>query len=151
MRGEYVLAAEGRDGLKVYDMANINNKSAAQRIVQAVNSRLGERMVVPSANATFVHLPSSLPVHVGGPTPELNHPITMEKIREHNGEQPLHPLYRYALVTDSEEGLILVDVDTLTDGDPENNRLSRGVTFNPEGKLAGARMVKNLGDRKSVV
>lgn len=151
VRGEYLLAAEGRDGLKVYDIANINNKSAAQRIVQAVNSRLGEKTVVPSRNATFVHLPSSLPVHVGGPKPELNRGITMEEIRKLNGEQPLHPLYRYALVADGEEGLILVDVDTLTDGDPENNRLSRGVTFNPEGKLAGARMVKTLGHYAYIV
>jgi len=151
VRGEYLLAAEGRAGLKVYDIANINNKSAAQRIVQAVNSRLGERMVVPSRHATFVHLPSSLPVHVGGSKPELNRAASMEEIRKFNGEQPLHPLYRYALVTDSQEGLILVDVDTLTDGDPENNRLTRGVTFNPDGKLTGARMVKNLGNYAYVV
>jgi hypothetical protein len=151
VRGEYLLAAEGRDGLKVYDIARINDKSAAQRIVQAVNSRLGERMAVPSRNATFVHLPSSLPVHVGGSKPELNREMSMEEIRKVNGEQNLEPIYRYALVTDSEEGLILVDVDTLTDANPENNRLTRGVTFNPDGKLAGARMVKTLGNYAYVV
>jgi hypothetical protein len=151
VRGEYLLAAEGRNGLKVYDIARINDKSAAQRIVQAVNSRLGERMAVPSRDATFVHLPSSLPVHVGGEKLELNRNMGLEEIRKVNGEQALETLYRYALVTDREEGLILVDVDTLTDANPENNRLTRGVTFNPGGKLVGARMVKNLGHYAYVV
>ena len=150
-RGEYLLAAEGPAGLKLYDIANINNKSVAQRIVQAVNSPLGERTVVPTRNATFVYLPVSLPVHVGGDKPVLDRLASLAGIRRMNNEQPFHDLYRYALLTDSEEGLILVDIDTLSDGDPENNRLSRAVTFNPEGKLAGARMVKTLGNYAYVV
>ena len=44
-----------------------------------------------------------------------------------NQEQAFHPLYRYAVVTDSEEGLILVDVDTLADGEPRNNFLKRAA------------------------
>ena len=151
VRGEYLLAAEGAAGLKVYDIANIDNKAAAQRIVQAVNSPLGEKMAVPMRHATFVHMPSSLPVHVGQSAPELNRALGLEEIRRYNDEQQLHPLYRYAFITDAEEGLILVDVETLTDANPENNRLRRAVTFNPDGKLAGARMVKNLGHYAYVV
>ncbi len=150
-RGEYLLAAEGRDGLKLYDIANINNKSAAQRIVQAVNSPLGEKTEVPTRNATFVHLPFSLPMHVGGRERALNRTLPLPDIRRLNGEQEIHPIYRYAFVTDSEEGLILIDIDTLTDADPENNQLSRAVTFNPGGRLAGARMVKTLGTYAYVV
>jgi len=150
-RGEYLLAAEGSAGLKLYDIANINNKAAAQRIVQAVNSPLGERTTVPMRNATFVHLPVTLPVHVGTNKAIAGRVATAAEIRQHNREQPLHELYRYALVTDSEEGLILVDIDTLADGDPENNRLARAVTFNHEGRLAGARMVKNWGSYAYVV
>ena len=41
-------------------------------------------------------------------------------------------------MTDNYEGLIVVDVETLTDGDPDNNFFERGTTFNPEGLLNGA-------------
>jgi hypothetical protein len=51
----------------------------------------------------------------------------------------MHPLYRYAYVTDRYEGLIVVDVETLADGDPDNNFLKRATTFNPNGALDGAR------------
>ena len=34
-------------------------------------------------------------------------------MREDNEEQPMHPLYSYAYITDAEEGLILTNVDTL--------------------------------------
>ena len=37
-------------------------------------------------------------------------------MRVANQEQPFHPIYNYALITDAEEGLILVDVNTLQDG-----------------------------------
>jgi hypothetical protein len=42
-------------------------------------------------------------------------------------------------VTDVEEGLIVVDVATLLDGNPANNFLKRAATFNPDGALNGAR------------
>jgi len=41
-------------------------------------------------------------------------------------------------VVDAVEGLILVNVDTLADGEPRNNFLSRAVTWNPDGVLDGA-------------
>ncbi len=43
------------------------------------------------------------------------------QMRKDNQEQPFHPIYHYAFITDAEEGLILVDIDTLTDRDPRNN------------------------------
>jgi hypothetical protein len=60
-------------------------------------------------------------------------------MRDENEEQPFHPIYNYALVTDSREGLILVDVNTLADGNPRNNHLRRALTWNPNGILRGAR------------
>jgi hypothetical protein len=45
----------------------------------------------------------------------------------YNQEQKMHDIYRYAVVTDSVEGLVLVDVDTLADGEPRNNFLKRTV------------------------
>ena len=37
-------------------------------------------------------------------------------MRDDNEEQPFHPIYNYALITDSREGLILTNVNTLADG-----------------------------------
>jgi hypothetical protein len=62
-----------------------------------------------------------------------------------NQEQSMHPLYHYALITDSEEGLILVSVDTLADGDPSNNFLERALTWNEGGVLTGARTIALSG------
>jgi len=50
-------------------------------------------------------------------------------------------IYRYVFVTDAEEGLIVVNVETLADGDPRNNFLKRAATWNEGGILAGARHI----------
>jgi hypothetical protein len=63
----------------------------------------------------------------------------------------MHELYRYAVVTDSEEGLILVNVDTMSNGEPRDNFLRRaqfeggGNAWNPDGALTGARHVTLAG------
>ena len=62
-----------------------------------------------------------------------------------NEEQPIHPLYRYAYIADREEGLIVVDVTTLTDGNPSNNFLTRALTFNPDNILDGANTIAVAG------
>ena len=62
-------------------------------------------------------------------------------MRVTNQEQPFHAIYNYAAITDAEEGLILVDVNTLQDGDPRNNFLKRAVTWNKDGVLKGARHI----------
>ena len=62
-------------------------------------------------------------------------------MNETNMEQPFHPLYNYALVTDSKEGLILSDVNTLSDFEPRNNLLERALTWNENGILNGARHI----------
>ena len=66
-------------------------------------------------------------------------------MRIENEEQPFHPIYNYALVTDSEEGLILVDVNTLADGLPRNNFLKRSLTWNEGNILNGARHITIAG------
>jgi hypothetical protein len=62
-----------------------------------------------------------------------------------NEEQPIHPLYKYAYIADREEGLILTDVTTLTDGNPSNNFLTRALTWNPDGALTGASAIYVAG------
>jgi len=42
------------------------------------------------------------------------------------------------VVIDSVEGLYLVNIDTLADGEPRNNFLKRALTWNPGGVLKGA-------------
>jgi hypothetical protein len=77
-------------------------------------------------------LPTNQPIAPGRNT---------EAMRNANQEQAFEPIYHYAVITDAEEGLILVNIDTLTDGDPRNNNLKRAVTWNPDGILNGARHV----------
>jgi hypothetical protein len=51
-------------------------------------------------------------------------------MRVTNQEQAFHPIYHYAFITDSREGLIVTNVDTLADGEPRNNFLERALTWN---------------------
>ena len=50
-------------------------------------------------------------------------------MREENLEQPVHPIYNYALITDRVEGLILTDINTFADGDLANNFIKRALTW----------------------
>ena len=132
LRGEYLYVAEGAGGMRVYDVANIANKGVSQRIVTAPFSPQGHHTHIKSRNATCVALPTNQPIA----------PNRMpEALRKANLEQPLHALYSYALVTDAEEGLILVDVNTLQDGEARNNFLKRALTWSGGGALKGARHV----------
>jgi hypothetical protein len=131
LRGEYLYVAEGANGLRVYDAASIANKGFSQPLITAPFSPLGHDTQVASADATCVALPTNQPI-----APDRN---TGDLMRIENQEQPFHPLYHYAVVTDAVEGLIVVDVDALADGEPRNNFLERASTFNPGGALTGAR------------
>ena len=64
-----------------------------------------------------------------------------------NEEQAMHPIYNYAYITDTEEGLILTNVNTLSDQEPRNNFLSRALTWNEGGILKGARYLTIAGTR----
>lgn len=133
LRGEYLFAAEGRGGLRVYDVASIANKGVSERIITAPYSPLGQDDHVASKNASCVALPTNQPI-----APQRNEG---ELMRVTNEEQPFHPIYHYAAIADAEEGLILTNVDTLADRDARNNFLSRAVTWNPGGILRGARHI----------
>jgi len=127
LRGEYLYTANGTDGFRVYDVANIDNKGFSERIITSPVSEMGQDTHVQTKNATAVALPTNMPID------------TRREHRPENEEQwPIHPLYSYAYVTDFVEGLVLVDVMCLVDGDPTNNFLNRAVTFNPDGLLDGA-------------
>lgn len=138
LRGEYLYVAQGRKGMQVYDVASIANKGFSQRIISAPFSPLGHDSHIGSADASCVALPTNQPIN-----PLRNQGELMRVV---NQEQPFHPIYNYALITDRQEGLILTNVDTMQDGDPRNNFLSRALTWNEGGILKGARHLTVAGN-----
>ena len=134
LRGEYLYAACGADGLRVYDVAFIDDKGFSQRITTAPVSPLGQQLYVKTRYATGVAAPATT-----APDPTRQHD-------PENFEGTVHPLYGYLYVSDLEEGLVMVGVGTLLDGNPLNNFLKRDVVFNPDGILTGARSVTVAGE-----
>ncbi len=133
-RGEFIFVADGPGGFRVYDIANIANKSVAQRIVPAPFSRLGNDLKLEMKDATAVALAA-------------NNSMDLDRTsRPENQEQAIAPIFRYAFVTDSVEGLIVTDINTFSDGDPENNFIKRAVTYNPNGALTGAQNITVAGN-----
>ncbi|MFK7896037.1 MAG: hypothetical protein AB8G23_09395 [Myxococcota bacterium] len=130
LRGEYLYAAEGKKGMQAFDVSTIGTKGFSERIITAPWSPLGQNVRIKSKNATCVALPTTQLLR-----PERNR---TDLTREVNLEQPMHPIYSYVAVTDAEEGLILVNNETLTDFEPRNNYFKRAVTWNPDGILDGA-------------
>ena len=142
-RGEYAYTANGPGGLRVYDIANIDNKGVSERVVTAPVSPIGQRFYVPTKNAAAVASPSTLAID----------PLR-QRLPE-NEEQSIHLLYGFLYVADKEEGLVIVGnpdlhskspgVGTVLDGNPANNFLKRALAFNPGGILTGARRITIAG------
>ena len=142
VRGEYLYTASGEDGFRVFDIANVANKDFSERITTAPVSPLGQDTHVRTRFATAIALPTNMSISMSRPWDAAN--------REQNypykgNDQNLHESYRYAYVSDRFEGLILVGIDQLTDGDPDNNFLERAVTFNPGNALDGAESLAVAG------
>jgi hypothetical protein len=142
LRGEYMFVAEGRGGFRAYDVASIGNKGFSERITKAPFSSLGHDTHVKTSNATCMALGTNQPI-----APERN----TAEMRAANEEQDFHPLYNYAVVTDAVEGLILVNVNTLADGEYRNNFFKRETfangsdAWNEGGVLTGARHITLAG------
>ena len=157
LRGEYMFVAEGRGGFRVYDVASIANKGTSERILTAPFSPLGHDTHVGTTNATCMALATDQPVRpdrnramaalgVNGPDgkPLMNADGTRQSLLQVNQEQPMRPIYSYAVVTDAVEGLVLVDVTTMADGEFRNNKLKRARladgkdAWNLDGALTGS-------------
>jgi hypothetical protein len=142
-RGEYAYAALGPDGLRIYDIANIDNKNFSEKVTTAPVSPMGQRFYAPTKNALAVASPTTLGVD----------PLRTQLPQ--NEEQPIHLLYGFLYVADKEEGLVIIGdpnlrskspgVGTLLDGNPANNFLKRALAFNPNGILTGARRITIAG------
>src|SRR5271170_1058115 len=142
-RGEYAYTAAGKEGLRVYDIANIDNKNFSERVSTAPVSPIGQRFYLPTKDAVAVASPSTLAVD----------PLRV-RVPE-NEEQPIHLLYGFLYVADRQEGLVVVGnpdlkskspgVGTLLDGNPSNNFLKRALAYNPNGVLTGAQRITIAG------
>ncbi len=145
VRGEYAYVANGPGGLRVYDIANIDNKGFSERITTAPVSPIGQRFYVKTKYATGVASPSTLAVD-----PTRQHRPENEEAINRDDKQAIHPIYAFLYVSDREEGLVVVGdkktgVATLLDGNPSNNFLKRALAFNPDGALAGASSITIAG------
>ena len=122
--GEYLLSTGGSRGFEVFDIANVGNKDYAQRIVTAPFSN--QVMKVDTQDATGFAIGS-------------NSPLDPKRVQlPENEEQPVAPIFGYAFISDRVEGLVIVDITTVSDGIPTNNSLRRTAAFNPGNELAGA-------------
>jgi hypothetical protein len=143
-RGEYAYGAQGKDGFRVFDVANIDNKGFSERMTTAPVSLVGQKFFVPTKNAVAIASPTTLGVD----------PLRMQL--PENEEQPIPLLYGFLYVADREEGLVVIGnpnlrakspgIGTLLDGNPANNFLQRALAFNPDGALTGARRITIAGN-----
>ncbi|MEO8434761.1 MAG: hypothetical protein ABI596_07685 [Pyrinomonadaceae bacterium] len=159
VRGEYAYVAAGEGGLRVYDVAQIDQKGFSERIVTAPVSKFGQQFYVKTKYATAVAAPTTLAVDParwrittdGKMIPPEQTMKSAGKLL--NEEQPIHPLYAYLYVVDKYEGLIVVNAATLLDGDPLNNYLKRVLdpvrypngAYNLGGVLDGANNIAIAG------
>ncbi len=135
VRGEYLYTANGPGGFEAFDIANVNNKAFSERFVTTPVSPLGQRTHVHTPFATSVALPSTLALDPA-----------RTRLPE-NEEQPIDLFYAYVYVSDLQEGLVVVNVATLVDGNPDNNFVKKAASFNPGGVLTGATFVASAGHR----
>jgi hypothetical protein len=149
LRGEYMYVAEGKGGFRAFDVASIATKASRRRSSPRRSRQLRDDTHVISRNATCVRA-ADQPEHRAAAQSSTCRRLNAsglplkpgeQSLLEANQEQQFLPIYSYAVITDSEEGLILVNVNTLADGDPRNNNLKRAVTWNEGGVLKGARHV----------
>jgi hypothetical protein len=166
LRGEYAYVAAGEGGLRVYDVAQIDQKGFSERVTTAPVSRFGQKFWVKTKYATAVAAPTTLAVDPArwrlkseGSKATMIDPESAGRLTGDarkqllNEEQPIHPLYAYLYVVDKYEGLILVNAATLLDGDPLNNYLKRVLepakypngAFNPGGALNNANNITIAG------
>jgi hypothetical protein len=160
LRGEYAYVAAGEGGLRVYDVAQIDQKGFSERITTAPVSRFGQKLWIKTKYATAVAAPSTLAVDparwrmtIDGKMVSPDEARVLPREQLLNEEQPIHPMYAYLYVVDKYEGLIVVNAATLLDGDPLNNYLKRQLdeskypngAFNPDGALSGANNVTLAG------
>ncbi len=143
MRGEYLYTAMGKEGFRIFDVANVDNKNFSEKITTAPVSPLGQKFYVKTKFATAVATPATTALD------------PLRKRDPANEEQAVALMYGFLYVTDKYEGLVVIGnpdlkskspgVLTLLDGNPANNFLKKALSFNPDGALNGARRITIAG------
>jgi hypothetical protein len=148
LRGEYLYAAMGKGGLRVYDVANIENKDFSQRMITAPVSRWGQKFFVNTKYAMAIAAPSTtavdptreramvvrdkivdgeLVLENGKPVREP-YPVNEEGDYQHSKDGkplPLVPLlYGFLYVADKEEGLVVIGTPPKTETSAEKKEAS---------------------------
>ena len=97
LRGEYAYVAAGEGGLRVYDVAQIDQKGFSERIVTAPVSRFGQKFWVKTKYATAVAADDA-----GSRSARWSNrrPMSTEArlAAKMNEEQAIHPLYAYCML-----------------------------------------------------
>ncbi|MSR30835.1 MAG: hypothetical protein EXR99_04940 [Gemmataceae bacterium] len=133
-RGEYLYAACGEGGFRIFDTSMIDHKGFSERIFTSPVSPIGQKFYIRSKYATCVASPTTI-----APDPTRIH-------FPENQEGRVAGIYGLIFFTDKYEGLVAVGAGTLLDGDPLNNFIKRAWTFNPGNILVGANHVITVGN-----
>lgn len=133
LRGEFLYAACGEAGVRLYDVAFIDNKAFSERITSAPVSPIGQQFYVRTKYATSVCAPTTI---VPDPT---------RKHLPENHEPTIPLMYAFLYVTDLHEGLVMINLATALDGNPTNRFLKKDIVYNPGGLLKGARHCTIVG------
>ena len=144
-RGEYLYAAMGKGGFRIYDIANIDNKNFSEKMNTAPVSPLGQKFYLKTKFATSIGSPSTLAID-----PLRTHISANQEVRNAPAI-----MYGFLYGTDLYEGLVVIGdarreskspgVRTLLDGNPSNNFLRKALSYNPNGTLNGARRITIAG------
>jgi hypothetical protein len=133
-RGEFMYAACGEAGVRVFDIAFIDDKAFSERIKTAPVSPLGQRFFLRTKYAVALAAPVTT-----APDPTRTH-------RPENHEPTIPELYAYLYVLDRYDGLILSNAATTLNGDPTDNFLKADVIFNPDGILKNGTTLAIVGN-----
>ncbi|MBV9126549.1 MAG: hypothetical protein JO117_00525, partial [Verrucomicrobia bacterium] len=121
-RGEFLYTANGKGGFQLYDISTVDNKGFSERFNTAPVSPLGENLHVSTKGvATALALPSTL---------------GLDPLRKHipeNEEQTIPLYYGFIYGTDTVEGLVVIFVGPLVQGEPNRYFIKKQVSFNPAG------------------
>ena len=132
-RGEFLYAACGEAGVRIFDIAFIDNKSFSERITTAPVSPCGQKFYVKTKYAAAIAAPCT-----PAPDPTRNQ-------NPENGEPKVPLRFAFLYVADKFEGLIMINIGSTIDGNPLNNFVKRDVVFNPNGLLDGANAITIVG------
>jgi hypothetical protein len=151
LRGEYLYAACGKAGFRIFDVANIDQKGFSERMTTQPFSPLGMKFYVKSKYATSLASPTTL-----GVDPTRTHRPENEEAIYRDDKQMIPLVYAFLYGTDKYEGLVVIGneydnkkhgagVATLLDGNPSNNFIKRALAWNPDNILEDANNIVVTG------